>query len=79
MTDDKVPHGNPAARGQAEALRDQARTSGLRFKAYLPQRWSTGYLSALSAAYLPILPKRYSRSSEPTVNWNHIAIFATSC
>ena len=36
MTDDELPDYNPAERAQAEALRDQARTGGLRFEAYLP-------------------------------------------
>ena len=36
MTDDELPDDNLAERAQAEALRDQARTGGLRFEAYLP-------------------------------------------
>src|SRR3546814_19256273 len=32
----ELPDDNPAERGQAKALREQARAGGLRFEAYLP-------------------------------------------
>src|SRR3546814_18957470 len=36
MDIDELPDDNPAERGQAKALREQARAGGLRFEAYLP-------------------------------------------
>lgn len=36
MDIDELPDDNPAERGQAKALREQARAGGRRFEAYLP-------------------------------------------